>query len=110
MRVHARLGRRNHFSWYPCFACCILLFIIPAGSLFDGLRPPPHTPRTPLPPHTNAWRQGATEDEWRELLEAADAIKESYPDLHEEMCRNSCMLVMEYIPGRSLVHSVRTFR
>lgn len=47
-------------------------------------------------------QKGATEQEWREAYEAAAALKDRFPDLHEELARNSCCLVMEFIPGGCL--------
>ncbi len=38
-------------------------------------------------------------------MEAAAAIRDRYPELHEEMTRSSCMLVIEFVPGRALFRS-----
>ncbi|KAL4436854.1 hypothetical protein ABPG75_003993 [Micractinium tetrahymenae] len=54
-------------------------------------------------------QKGATEQEWRAAYEAAAALKDRFPDLHEEMTRNSCCLVMEYIPGGCLFKQPAAF-
>eukprot|EP00887_Chlorella_sp_A99_P007916 scaffold12.g7916.t1 len=48
--------------------------------------------------------------EWAAALHAAAAIKQlGFADLHDEMGRSSCCLVMEFIPGRGLFKSEEAF-
>ncbi|KAL4432560.1 hypothetical protein ABPG77_000497 [Micractinium sp. CCAP 211/92] len=54
-------------------------------------------------------QKGATEQEWGAAYEAASALKGRFPDLHEEMTRSSCCLVMEYIPGGCLFKQPAAF-
>ncbi|KAI3425893.1 hypothetical protein D9Q98_007866 [Chlorella vulgaris] len=53
--------------------------------------------------------KGASEGEWQEALEAAAAVRDRFPDLHDEMGRSSCCLVMEFIPGSCLFRSQQAF-
>ncbi|PSC74445.1 MAP kinase phosphatase with leucine-rich repeats 3 [Micractinium conductrix] len=54
-------------------------------------------------------QKGHSDGEWQQAYEAAEALRDSCPDLHEEMARSSCCLVMEFIPGGCLFRSPQAF-
>lgn len=46
-------------------------------------------------------RQGASEAEWRAAAEAASALRDRFPDLHEEMSRNRWVDLMSHVCNSS---------
>jgi hypothetical protein len=48
-------------------------------------------------------------DEWKRVMNAAECIADRCPDLFDECTRNSCMLIMEYIPSKGLLSYDQAF-
>lgn len=54
-------------------------------------------------------QEGEGQAEWQEALEAAERIADRCPELHDEMTKSGCMLVLEFVPGKSLLQCPEAF-